>query len=260
MPFLRNNTHASLFGAGVMLILMLVIFMVTYLCHPYSYLQATKGRLIVVERRLAPSEKADFDWLISHEYVWKNKRVSILCNYCQLANYTRGCVKWRYGDSIYREYVLSPIITGGPMESLAWRRELWEAFFPRVLHESDPAVAAQKIVRFLRQRLTVAPGNYASKGLEKIWSDELCNASDFEHIYVAAMRASGIAARLNNDDIPELYDDGRWQQAPRPIFLRAIFPKNRHDVFQESLSRQGSPRVENGSSLTIDTKCKRNMG
>jgi hypothetical protein len=39
----------------------------------------------------------------------------------------------------------------------------------------------------------------------------------FEKIYVAALRSVGIAARLNAGAQAELFADGKWQPAPRPI-------------------------------------------
>jgi dienelactone hydrolase len=100
---------------------------------------------------------------------------------------------------------------------LNWRRPLWESFYPRIRHETDPLSAAQIVVRFLRERVTIIPGYLDHAGVKEIWERELTGPAGFEKIYVAALRSVGIAARLNADAQAELFADGKWQPAPRPI-------------------------------------------
>jgi transglutaminase-like putative cysteine protease len=94
---------------------------------------------------------------------------------------------------------------------------LWENFYPRVRHENSTADAAEIVVRFLRQRVTIAPGYPAQPGVESMWNGHVVNAADFEVLYVAALRSVGVPARLNALRQAEFWTGEGWQAAPRPL-------------------------------------------
>jgi hypothetical protein len=104
-----------------------------------------------------------------------------------------------------------------PLSELDWRRTLWENFYPRVRREHDPAVAAQVVVRFLRERVGIDPAYSYRVGVETIWTQQMTDEIGFDRIYVAALRSVGIAARLNAGQRAELWTGLAWQEAPRPI-------------------------------------------
>ncbi|HET7626150.1 MAG TPA: prolyl oligopeptidase family serine peptidase [Verrucomicrobiae bacterium] len=197
-------------------------------------LQATDSRLNLAGRWLIePKLKSDFDWLVrslqketkEHPSKAKNKRVTVgaLLDNVELANYNRKLVNWKVDDDFYRRFVLSPMIENSRrsdetlLPELNWRRPLWESFYPRIRHESDADSAARIVVRFLRERVTIVPGTIEPCGIETIWETELTDSEGFEQIYVAALRSVGIPARLGLDGAAELFANGQWHPAPRPI-------------------------------------------
>ena len=147
----------------------------------------------------------------------------------ELAHYTMfELVNWKVEDALYRQYVLAPLIEtdssprpSPPNEAreieLNWRRELWENFYPRVRHENTTSDAAEIVVRFLRQRVTIAPGYPKQPGVESMWNGHIVNPEDFEILYTAALRSAGVPARLNTSRQAEFWTGQAWQPAPRPL-------------------------------------------
>lgn len=120
-------------------------------------------------------------------------------------------------ETIYQEFVLSPVVDRLPLSELDWRRTLWENFYPRVRRERDPALAAQAVVRYLRERVGIDPAYSYRVGVETIWTQQMTDENGFERIYVAALRSVGIAARLNAEQRAELWSGNAWHEAARPI-------------------------------------------
>jgi len=89
--------------------------------------------------------------------------------------YNRELINWHLDDKLYRDYVLSPVITAKPGEQLNWRRPLWEEFYPRIRHESSPEAAAAIVTRHLRERVTIAPDYPKQPGVETMWRRQIVN-------------------------------------------------------------------------------------
>ena len=180
-------------------------------------LPVSNGTLAVARKCLIPpKEVADFDFLATNS-IWRGKKLKVLLDHVNVANYDRELVNWQLDDKMYRDFVLSPVITGKPDEQLNWRRPLWEEFYPRIRHESSPADAANIVLRQLRERVTISTAANLPHDVPEIWSGRMTDASGFEIISVAALRSEGIAARLNDRGQAELFADGKWQLAPHPI-------------------------------------------
>jgi hypothetical protein len=143
-----------------------------------------------------------------------------LLEHLDLANYTvNELVNWKVDDSVYREYVLSPVIENSPNPSteLNWRRELWENFYLRVRHENTTSEAAAIVVRFLRQREAIALNYPKQAGVESMWNGHIVNQEDFETLYTAALRSVGVPARLSESHQAEFWTGSQWEAAPRPL-------------------------------------------
>jgi hypothetical protein len=97
---------------------------------------------------------------------------------------------------------------------------LWENFYPRIRKEQSPEAAAEIVVRFLRERVTIAEGNGLPAAVAEIWQRQITNERGFEAVYVAALRSVGIPARMGERKQAELFADGKWQAAPRPLVER----------------------------------------
>ncbi len=183
-------------------------------------------RVAVSERTLAiarkylvqPKERKDFEYAATNR-LWQAKKLKILLTHVELANYNRELVNWKLDDVIYREFVLSPVITGDSKEELNWRRGLWENFYPRIRKEQSTESAAEIVVRFLRERITIANGENFPTGVETIWTRQITNEKGFERIYVAALRSVGVPSRLNSENRAEMRIGDRWQLAPRPLIF-----------------------------------------
>ena len=102
---------------------------------------------------------------------------------------------------------------------------LWEAFYPRIRHENDPVSAAQIVVRYLRERITISDSAEPNRSIAEIWESGIADQKGFERIYVAALRAVGVSARLGPNDNARLFYNDEWRPAPRPLFERMRDPQ-----------------------------------
>jgi dienelactone hydrolase len=191
---------------------------------------AVTERTLALARKylLAPKWHEDFESLAAQP-IWQGQHLGTLLTHVELAHYTvYELVNWKLDDAVYRQFVVSPVIeiASSPRPSppgeareneLNWRRELWENFYPRVRHENATSDAAAIVVRFLRQRVTIAPGYPKQPGIESMWSGHIVNPEDFEILYVAALRSVGVPARLSASHQAEFWTGQAWQPAPPPL-------------------------------------------
>lgn len=165
---------------------------------------------------LSPNWRQDFE-ILAASPIWNGQNLKTLLTHVELAHYTvYELINWKLETSVYQQFVLSPVITGADRE-LNWRRELWESFYPCVRHEKSTSDAADIVVRFMRQRITIAPKCPQQLGVESMWNGHIVNPSDFEVLYVAALRSVGVPARLDASHQAELWTGQGWREAPRPL-------------------------------------------
>lgn len=160
--------------------------------------------------------RKDFDF-VARNSVSRGKRLGAILEHPELANLQRHHFYQDLDESLYQHFVLSPVVDRLPLSELDWRRTLWENFYPRVRREHDPALGAQTVVRFLRERVGIDPAFCYRVGVETIWTQQMTDEIGFHRIYVAALRSVGIAARLNENQRAELWAGNSWHEAPRPV-------------------------------------------
>ncbi len=180
---------------------------------------ATSERTLDIAKRylIAPKWTEDFNYL-STNAVWLGKPLKVLLEHVELAHYNRNeLINWKVDETIYRKFVLSPNIDASSETELNWRRPLWESFYPRIRKEDTPEAAAQIVIRFLRERVTMDPKHEHPPGIETAWRREITDEKGFEIIYVAALRSVGVGARLNPAGKAEFWTGKAWANAPRPI-------------------------------------------
>ena len=165
-----------------------------------------------------PRELADFDYLAALP-VWAPVKLRSLLDHVELDNYNRQLVNWLLNDRLYREDVLSPIITGRPGELLDWRRPLWEEFYPRIRHEDVLTDAAGIIERHLRERVTIARLPGLPHEVPAIWRKQITDEAGFAVISVAALRSAGVPARLDARAQAEFWNGTAWQPVPLPSVI-----------------------------------------
>ena len=158
----------------------------------------------------------DFDFVVGNS-VSGGKRLGAFLDHASLASLQRHHFYQDLDESFYQQFVLSPVVDRLPLSELDWRRTLWENFYPRVRHEHDPALAAQTVVRYLRERVGIDPSYSYRVGVETIWTQQMTDEIGFERVYVAALRSVGIAARLNERHRAELWAGNAWHEGPLPI-------------------------------------------
>ena len=175
-------------------------------------------RMLGIARKhlVSPKQQVDFAFLAAKPF-WPGKRLKILLEHVELANYNRELINWKLDEQMYQQFVLSPEIDPVADGDLDWRRPLWENFYPRIRKEQGPEAAAEIVVRFLRERVTIADGSGLPAAVAETWQRQITNERGFEAIYVAAMRSVGIPARLGARNRAELFAEGKWQLAPRPL-------------------------------------------
>ncbi len=174
--------------------------------------------LKLARKGLMPEKwKTEFE-LLAADSVWQGQPLKQLLDCAELAAYNRNeLINWKVDEQLYRDYVLSPQIDDLSVKELNWRRPLWENFYPRIRKQNTTADAVQIVIRFLRERVTIAPHlDSPPAGLESAWYREITDARSFETLYVAALRSVGVPARLSPQATAEFWDGTVWQPAPRP--------------------------------------------
>lgn len=179
---------------------------------------AVSGTTRSIARRflVQAKQRNDFEYLAAQP-IWRGGKLKTVLEHAELAGYNRELINWQLGDKLYRDFVLSPVITGRVGEQLNWRRPLWEELYPRIRHESSPEDAARIVARHLRERVTIVPDHPGQPGVETMWRAQIVNPTDFEIIYAAALRSVGVPARLDARKRAEFWDGKDWQPAPRPL-------------------------------------------
>jgi hypothetical protein len=180
------------------------------------WLPVSDGTLAVAQKCLIQrSEAGDFEFL-STNAVWRGVKLKVLLEHVRLAHYNRQLINWKLDDTIYQEFVLSPVITGDANEQLDWRRPLWEEFYLRIRHESSPEDAAKVVLKHLHERVTIAALPNPARDVPDIWRKQTTDEAGFEIVQVAALRSVGVPARLDSNDQTEYWNGSKWQTAPLP--------------------------------------------
>lgn len=189
---------------------------------------------------LVPRSAADDFASVSALSVWRGHRMATLLDDVDIANYTvTRLINWKLERSVYREYVLSPVIDHEMRPELNWRKELWKNIWPRVRHETSPQAATEVVARCLRERVAIVPDFRKQSGVESVWKTKIANGADFELLYVAALRSVGIPARLTNDHRAQFWNNKTWCAAPRPLTLTWMVP----DMPTQLAARVEGPNV-----------------
>ena len=180
-------------------------------------LEITPRTLKLARRHLVQQkEVGDFDSLSTNS-CWPGKKLKTLLQHVELANYNRELVNWKLDDDIYRQFVLSAQIDPARDGDMNWRRPLWESFYPRIRKENSLEAAAETIVRHLRERVTIVPGQVSSTSIADIWRKQITDERGFAAIYVAALRSAGVPARLGANGQAEFYTGNDWKAAPTAV-------------------------------------------
>lgn len=180
-------------------------------------LPVSANTLSFARRWLVPSHcQMEFSCLSTNP-VWHGHPLKALLDSSALAHYNRGLVNWKVEDPMCREFVLSPVIEAASAADVNWRRPLWESFYPRIRREETTEAAAQIVVRFLRERVTLTTATNAPPGILTAWRRQVTDAKGFETLYVAALRSVGIPARQNPDGKADYWTGEKWTAAPRPM-------------------------------------------
>jgi pimeloyl-ACP methyl ester carboxylesterase len=162
-----------------------------------------------------------FDYLASKPpSVWQGGKLNALLTHLDLSDLQRTHFLKPEDETLFRDYVLSPEIDAESLLETNWRREMWENFYPRIRKTKDPTTAAEIIIRFLRDRVTITDRADAPEGLVSIWVKQTANLRGFHRIYVAALRSVGIPARLNGQHRAEFWTGAAWATAPPPLVER----------------------------------------
>lgn len=164
------------------------------------------------------AEQADFDYLVSRPE-WNGRPLQAAFNEIVRAGYAQRRFNLRGDNTVYREFCLSPFITGATDETIGWRPALAAEFGPCTGAERDPAAAAARVVRHLRESVCVLNDSGLPHDASAIWRRRVTDPAGFEIICVAALRSVGIPARLDANRHAELWTGSAWQPAPAPAVM-----------------------------------------
>jgi Transglutaminase-like superfamily len=213
----RTYTRPELIIRGAAVVLGWCAVMLTAIHLLLPRMAVNDFTLSIADAFLVQDEwRADYDFVVRSS-VSRGKRLGAILAHPELAHLQRHHFYPALDESVYQQFVLSPVVDRLPLSEWDWRRTLWENFYPRVRREHDPALAAQTVVRYLRERVGIDPTYSYRVGVETIWTQQMTDEIGFERIYVAALRSVGIAARVNAGQRAELWTGNAWHEAPRPI-------------------------------------------
>ena len=255
LPPRHTRTEIAVWSVAALLAAAAMVETALHLVPPH--LAVGKHTLALARKILVqPRERADFESLAAQP-IWSGAKLKTLLDHVQLAVYNRELVNWPVDDTMYRDYVLSPVVEQGagsgergaggggqrtevggrrsevrsltsdlrPLTSdlrsptsapcpRAWRRPLWEEFYPRIRHENSPAEAARIVARHLAERLTVVALPGLPHEVLDIWRRQITDQAGLAIINVAALRSVGVPARLAREGAAEFWDGAKWQAAP----------------------------------------------
>jgi hypothetical protein len=157
-----------------------------------------------------PSAVEDLN-LLATNVDWSSRKLRPLLQHASLANYNRELINWKLDKEVYRDCVLNPLIDFQRDGHLGWRRKLWEYFYLPIRKEDDPKSAAEIVLKFLHQRMSLVENGPVT--IEAMWQQKKADAIGFEALKVAAFRSVGIPARLNGNGQAELFADGKWRMS-----------------------------------------------
>ena len=161
-----------------------------------------------------PELRADFDWLCQQPGA-NRCRIGDLLEHLNLASLQRGQFAASLPENEWREFVLSPWITGAG-EDIAGRRELWEWMAPRVRRETDAGLAAQMVARELSKRVLLQD-QISQNNVLAVWKAGAARAEVFQQIEVAALRAVGVPARMGKTGECEFMVGDAWRKMRGPL-------------------------------------------
>jgi predicted esterase len=185
-------------------------------------LKTTDARLRVTQAwMVSPAARDDFSYLASME-IWGDHAIRTVLDHAELSRYRGSYLYQNLDESMFHEYVVSPVIAPAAGSELHWRRKLWETFYPRVRKKRDPMEAAVIVARLLRSYVEPDPSRSETEGVETVWRTRSTNAEGWERIYVAALRSVGIAARLSGQHTAEIWTGTEWRPAPRPLIEQLL--------------------------------------
>ena len=188
---------------------------ITYLALVRS--SASPENLAQAERRLLrPGRHADWEWLGQSGQA-AGTTVSEWLETVELAGLQRQQFYQTLPEDLFRAHILSPQLRSSQVMTGALRRELWRHFAPRVRKEAEIPAAAVIIARELRVRVTPQSGAGGAT-LLRSWQSGTAQPVIWEALYVAALRSTGIAARVGATGEAEIWLGSAWQAAPRPLF------------------------------------------
>ena len=165
---------------------------------------------------MRPELRADFDWLAQQPGA-KTCCIRDLLEHVQLAALQRGPFSSSVPENDWREFDLSPWISGAGGEDIAWRRELWEWLAARVRRETDGEQAAVQVIRQLQMRVTSLDATVLNSSVKGAWTKGETDQAGFERLTVAGLRSVGIAARTATGGGCEIFPEGSWKRLARQM-------------------------------------------
>ena len=149
-----------------------------------------------------PELRADFDWLCQQPGA-NRCRIGDLLEHLNLASLQRGQFAASLPENEWREFVLSPWITGAG-EDIAGRRE------------TDAGLAAQMVARELSKRVLLQD-QISQNNVLAVWKAGAARAEVFQQIEVAALRAVGVPARMGKTGECEFMAGDAWRKMRGPL-------------------------------------------
>jgi len=156
------------------------------------------------------AEREDFRWLATHPD-YRNATCYDLIGQVRLAHFRKSFLYQELDAEMFRNYVLIPGLTGDATPDLNWRWPLWLELYPKIRKYTNAEEAVIEVVRGVREKLGLPKNNTQRQGIMAAWTNGTANKEVYHHVLVAALRAAGVAARLDDSGRAEFWTSGKWQ-------------------------------------------------
>jgi hypothetical protein len=112
---------------------------------------------------------------------------------------------------------------------------LWEEFYPRLHCESSPEDAAKIVVRYLRERVTIARLPGLPHNVPEIMSRQMTDETGFEIVQTAALCSVGVPSRLDGHRQTEFWNGEHRASAAQPVSIQSFNKSNAFERITKTL-------------------------
>jgi dienelactone hydrolase len=156
------------------------------------------------------AEREDFRWLAAQPD-YQLATCHDLMQQVRLAHFRKSFLYQKLDADMFRNFVLLPKLSADDIPDMGWRWPLWLELYPKIRKCAQAEEAVIEVVRAVREKLGLPKNNAQPEGIMAAWTTETANKQAYHYVLVAALRAAGVAARLDDSGRAEFWTGRKWQ-------------------------------------------------